>query len=560
MRTTITKTNILKALAFAFIFLLGKNMNAQCSASFSYTINANGNVSFQSTSSPTTVNCYWTFGNNQTSTLSSASTNYTANGTYTVSLFIWAMPTCSTMATQTIQITNAPTSTCNLNASFTKTVGANGNVFFTNTSTNTSTLTSYHWTINNNFFSSVQNPSTTLSNGYYTICLNVTDSLNMCFDSFCDSVFISNSTSSCNLNANFNYTVGANGNVTFASTSTGTSSTTLYNWWFSNSTQANTPNASTQFANNGWYTACLFLSDSTNNCTDSYCQSFYVGTASSSLCNAHFTYSVGANGSVTLTSNSTGTTNNSYYYWTVNNSFLAFSSNPQTTSTFTNFFNYVCLTLIDSTTNCWSTYCDTVIIPSNPCNPSVSFVMIQDSTQALTWWAWANYPQNTNNVVWNWGDNTSSTGFWPSHTYSASGFYNICVTVTTSCGTASFCSNTFINKSAEAQMPMYHVNVVSSQAPVAGIKNTAAKESMTDITLYPNPAKDQSHLKLNMNEAGDVTLSIYEITGKLVQQGTHNLSEGVNTIDMDTNSLAKGMYLVTINSGNAKKTVRLIKE
>lgn len=561
MKTAITKTNVLKALAFAFLFLLGKNISAQCTASFNYTINANGNVTFQSTSSPSTVNCYWTFGNSQTSTLSTASTNYTANGTYTVSLFIWAMPTCSTMATQTITITNAPTNTCTLNASFTKTVGANGAVYFTNTSTNTSTLTYYYWTINNNFFSTAQNPTTTLSNGYHTICLNVTDSLNQCFDSYCDSVFISNSSSTCSLNANFNYTIGANGNVTFASTSTGTNSSTLYNWWFSNSTQANTANASTQFANNGWYTACLFLSDSTNTCTDSYCTSFYVGTASSSLCNASFTYSVGASGNVTLTSTSTGTNNNTYYYWTVNNSFLTFTTNPQTSATFTNSFNYVCLTIIDSTTNCWSTYCDTVLVSSNPCNANVSFVMIQDSTQALTWWAWANYPSNTTNVVWNWGDNSSSTGFFPSHTYSASGFYNICVTITVSCAsTASFCSNTFINRSAEAQMPMYHVNVVAAQAPVAGIKNTAAKEAMTELVLYPNPAKEQSHLKLNMNTAGDVTLSIYEITGQLVQQSKHNLSEGVNVIDMDTNTLAKGMYLVTINSGNAKKTVRLIKE
>ncbi len=560
MKTTITKTNILKALAFAFLFLVGKNVNAQCAASFNYTINANGNVSFQSTSSPTTVNCYWSFGNSQTSTLTTPAVTYTANGTYTVTLFIWAMPTCSTSSQQTIQITNAPTNTCNLNASFTKTVGTGGNVYFTNASTNTSTWTSYHWTINNNFFSAAQNPTTNLANGYYTICLNVTDSLNNCFDSYCDSVFITNSTSTCNLNANFNYTVGANGNVTFGNTSTGTNSNTIYSWWLGNNQTANTQNASTNYANNGWYTVCLFLSDSTNNCNDSYCQSIYVGTASSNSCNASFTFSVGASGNVTLTSNSTGTTSNTYYFWNFNNNSNTTTASPQTSTTFTNFFNYVCLTIIDSATNCWSTYCDTIIIPSAPCNPNVSFVMIQDSTQALTWWAWANYPSNTTNVVWSWGDNSSSTGFFPSHTYSASGFYNICVTITVSCaGTASFCSNTFINKSAEAQMPMYHVNVVNAQAP-ASVKNYEAAEAITEMLLYPNPAKDQAHIKLNMNKAGDVTLLIYEVTGKLVQQGTQNLSEGVNTIDVNINSLEKGMYFITINSGNAKKTVRLIKE
>src|ERR1041385_6869701 len=126
MKTTITTTtNLIKTLLIAVAFLFGKNAIAQCNASFTYTINANGNVSFQSTSTPTTASCYWNFGNNQTSTLTSPSITYTANGIYTVNLFIWAAPSCSTGATQTINITNAATSTCNLVAGFTYTVGAN---------------------------------------------------------------------------------------------------------------------------------------------------------------------------------------------------------------------------------------------------------------------------------------------------------------------------------------------------------------------------------------------------------------------------------------------------
>jgi hypothetical protein len=83
---------------------------------------------------------------------------------------------------------------------------------------------------------------------------------------------------------------------------------------------------------------------------------------------------------------------------------------------------------------------------------------------------------------------------------------------------------------------------------------------MKDISLYPNPAKDLTKLKVNMNQNGEVTLSVYEITGKLIQQSIHLANEGVNTIDIPTNTLNKGMYFVTINSGSAKKTVRLIKE
>jgi PKD repeat protein len=446
-------------------------------------------------------------------------------------------------------------------ANFTFSIGANGVVSFTNTSSNTPSTTSLYWTDNNNYFSSAYNPVATLSNGYHIVCLTLSDSSANCFSTYCDSLMVTNSTITCNLNAGFNYTIGSNGNVSFASTSTGTSSSTNYNWYFGNNQWANTQNANTTYASNGWYTVCLFISDSANNCSDSYCDTITINNASNSAtCNAHFTYTIGSNGNVTFASNSTGTTSTTNYYWSFNNS--TWSSGPTTSATFTNYFNYVCLTIYDSTSWCYSTYCDSIIIPTNPCNANVNFVMVQDSTQALTWWAWANYPSNVSNAVWTWGDNSTSTGFYPSHTYSASGFYNICVTITVSCaGTGSFCANTFINKSADASSSsaMRRVYVISGTAPT-NIKQHANTDLISDLVLYPNPAKDLTRLKVNMSTYADVNISIYEITGKLVQQQEYSASEGSNTIDIQTNSLNKGMYFVTLNSGNAKKTLRLIKQ
>lgn len=559
MKTTITTTaNLIKTLLIAAAFFFGKNAIAQCTASFNYTLNANGNVSFQSTSIPSTLNCQWSYGDNSNGTGPNVSHTYANNGTYTVHLFVWNTPTtCSNVATATIAV-NTASNTCNLVAGYTYTIGANGNVVFNNTTTGASTLATFYWTNNSNYMSNNYNPNVTLSNGWHNVCLYVNDSLNNCYDSYCDSFFVN--TSTCSLNANFNYTIGANGNVSFASTSTGTSSSTTHNWWINSSTYTG-PAANHTFQFNGWYNVCLYISDSTNTCTDSYCNYIYVNTAANSAsCNANFSYSIGANGNVTFTSTSTGTTNTTNYYWSFNNS--SWSNGPTTSATFTNYYNYVCLTIYDSTSWCYSSYCDSIIIPTNPCNASVNFVMIQDSTQALTWWAYANYPSNVTNAVWSWGDNSTTQGLYPSHTYSASGFYNICVTITVSCaGTASYCANTFINRSADASASsaLRHVNVAGAQA-ATNIKVNTAAEAMKDIVLFPNPAKDLTKLKVNMSQYGEVTLSVYEITGKLVQQSIHSTYEGVNTIDIPTNTLNKGMYFVTINSGNAKKTVRLIKE
>jgi len=323
-------------------------------------------------------------------------------------------------------------------------------------------------------------------------------------------------------NANFTYTINSNGNVTFSSTSVNTST----------------------------------ISDSLNNCSSSFCDTINVTTVSNSTCNASFSYSIGTNGNVSFFNTSTGTSTNTIYYWSFNNSTTATGPNP--TTTFTNYFNWACLSIYDTVTFCSSSICDTIIIPSNPCNANVNFVMSQDSSQALTWWAIANYPPNVTNAVWSWGDNTTSTGLNPSHTYSASAFYNICVSITVSCaGTASFCANTFINRSSS---PMYHVYVIgnNNQNPT-GIK-TQEPDQLTEIKLYPNPSRDFARLKLNTTKDGVVTLSIYEITGKLVSEKKVNVTKGNNELDVEVNNLDKGFYLLNVQNGINKKTIRLIKD
>ena len=360
-------------------------------------------------------------------------------------------------------------------------------------------------------------------------------------------------------NANFSYTINANGNVTFQSTSTGTNSTTNYYWAFSNSNFAYTPTASANFSNNGIYTVCLYISDSISTCASSFCDSISITNAPASSCNANFSYSVGANGNVSFFNSSTGTNSNTVYYWSFNNTSTATGPNP--VATFTNtYYNSVCLTIYDSLSNCSSTKCDSVIIPQNPCNTNVNFALSQDSTQALTWWAYANYPQNVTNAVWSWGDNTTTNSLYPSHTYTASGFYNICVTITVSCaGTASFCSNSFINKTS-SNNAMHHLNVVNGFNPnPTGIK-TQEQDLSIDTRLFPNPAKEKAFLSINTSKESKLTISIYEITGQLLVEKKVDVNKGANQVELEIINLNDGLYFVSITDGLVKKTVRLVKD
>ncbi|MES2863095.1 MAG: T9SS type A sorting domain-containing protein [Bacteroidota bacterium] len=74
----------------------------------------------------------------------------------------------------------------------------------------------------------------------------------------------------------------------------------------------------------------------------------------------------------------------------------------------------------------------------------------------------------------------------------------------------------------------------------------------TSIKMYPNPATDV----LNIQSATEVLtkVSITDLNGRVVKEATNNLSQ------ISLGNLAKGIYLVTIESATAKKVEKLIVE
>ncbi|PZR03540.1 MAG: esterase, partial [Flavobacterium psychrophilum] len=69
----------------------------------------------------------------------------------------------------------------------------------------------------------------------------------------------------------------------------------------------------------------------------------------------------------------------------------------------------------------------------------------------------------------------------------------------------------------------------------------------------PNPANNLLNIE-NTTEISSV--SIVNALGQTVITKTVNS----NAVQIDVSSLSKGVYFVTVNSGNAGKTVKIIKE
>lgn len=73
-----------------------------------------------------------------------------------------------------------------------------------------------------------------------------------------------------------------------------------------------------------------------------------------------------------------------------------------------------------------------------------------------------NTSTNAQNATWNFGDNTTSTVFSPSHTYTQAGTYNVFVSVNSACGADSILQTAMVTINPPAQPTSSNVNSCSS--------------------------------------------------------------------------------------------------
>lgn len=93
-----------------------------------------------------------------------------------------------------------------------------------------------------------------------------------------------------------------------------------------------------------------------------------------------------------------------------------------------------------------------------------------------------------------------------------------------------------------------------SQQIDATLTSVAAKRpdnKNNNIKIYPNPIKNSATVTYTVNSNEHVTLILYDITGRLVSTIVNeNKVEGTYKVTMNTEQLAKGMYVVTLQAGN----------
>ena len=281
---------------------------------------------------------------------------------------------------------------CLMNASISYTVGPNGVVSFSSTSTGTLINTFYGWNYGDSSFGNGIAPTHTYNaNGNYTVVLTaINPSVNpACQGSATVIITVSSLIGTpCNLLANCSYSFGPSGNVYIVyNTSTGTVTGTTYTLDFGDNTTGNTIPTMHTYSANGSYTVTFTANNNfTNTCISTktfvvnYSCFLSIAPTSSAICSG---------GTVTLTAS--GASN---YMWNTGTPGANLTVSPLLTTVYT---------VSNQTFPCFTTT-STITIVVNP----IPFITVVASPSVICLGQTATLTANdANTYSWNTGGQTT---------------------------------------------------------------------------------------------------------------------------------------------------------
>ncbi len=135
---------------------------------------------------------------------------------------------------------------------------------------------------------------------------------------------------------------------------------------------------------------------------------------------------------------------------------------------------------------------------------------------------------NADTYDWDFGDGNTGTGMNVTHTYAANGSYTVILTTTDTTG----CSST------DTATVMLNLNVGLEDNPLAN-----------SLSVYPNPTSNQFNITFREVGSADVNVVLRDAQGREVMNLSERFSGGEFSRDINVAHLAKGVYMLEINSG-----------
>jgi len=365
--------------------------------------------------------------------------------------------------------------------------------------------------------------------GQYLVKHRINDSLNNCVDSASQSITIS-FTPFCTSSFSHNNFFPALNKMVFASTSlvAGTA-IKKYTWKIGNTVVDTNDYFVYTFPSAGTYNICLKI-ETYSGCISEHCEQVQVF----GYCNKNSSFTTSANpqqpGTLTFTPNPDNP--QFTYWWHVDNGF-GYNERKPTIALQPGSHN-VRLTIIDSLNHCYDTVRKVVNIQAtsaDSCTASYTYTLnnlgqanfTAVSNQIITSQVWTifNFRDSSNTATIN--------SFNPAYTFSDTGYYWVCVKLTTSTGCIrSYCQGINVNS-------------------VTGRMYT------NRIPSFPNPATSNVMLNLKMEKEGMILVRVYNLSGNIVYGFQQPGNVGNNKLQIPVQNFTKGQYIIDIKYNEEKR-------
>lgn len=212
------------------------------------------------------------------------------------------------------------------------------------------------------------------------------------------------------------------------------------NWTFGNGANGSGYAINNVFNAPGYYAVCMEALDSNGAIICSYCDSLYAGPAQTG-CSFVYTYDATTGVAVFTTG---GSSAGSTFEWHFGNGSTLTGSTVTYQYAPGQIADSVCLFEIDpNNQNVICTSCQYVNLGGNTTTCHANFAGVSLALNA--YFIDLSTTSSTTSYSWDFGDNSSSTLRFPSHQYSAPGYYNVCLDITDGNCQDRFCQTLFID-------------------------------------------------------------------------------------------------------------------
>ena len=85
-------------------------------------------------------------------------------------------------------------------------------------------------------------------------------------------------------------------------------------------------------------------------------------------------------------------------------------------------------------------------------------------------------------------------------------------------------------------------------------------KSVSNVEVFPNPTNKNLHIGVKNSISDDGNIIIMDLSGKIVHQENIELNNGYNLVNLDIETLSKGVYVIKILSTDIKHIEKIIKQ